>query len=162
MTVRHSLAVGIALLAFAGCGGPTAPQTGPPNADETAAAGSYTLVKVDGLVLPTTSAFDAFLCRRGVDSGTLTLLTNPQTYALAVGLRSTCEAGDSTSTISIPSTETEAGIWSLSGGVFTFTHTGGSSMSTDTVTYAVGSITAGVNLLWGGGTPQEKSMLFTK
>lgn len=162
MTARHSLAIGIAVLTCVGCGGPTAPVTGPPNADETAAAGSYTLVKVDGTVVPTTSAKDALLCTRGVDSGSLTLLTNPQTYTLAVVLRSTCDEGVGVAPIAFTLTEQESGTWGLSGGTFTFTRTGGSSMSTGTVTYAVGSITAGTNLTWGGGDPQTKTLLLTK
>ena len=162
MAARRSLAVGIALLAVVGCGGPTTPHTGPPNADETAAAGTYTLIKVDGAGLPTSPPPDGEGCVRGVDSGALTLLTNPQTYTLTVGLRSTCDEGPGTTPASITLNEQESGTWSLSGGVFTFMRSGGTSMSTATVTYAVGSITAGANLTWGGGTPQNKSLLFTK
>ena len=97
--------------------GPTGPPTATVNPALLAAAGTYTLVQINGSSLPAlTVASPPNPCPGFTDSGTLTLTINPEVYDLSERSHIECRTGPGDQFNSHNS-----GTWSLQGGTITFT-----------------------------------------
>ena len=108
-----ALPVGV-MLTVAACTSSGSTPTAP-SAEVTAAAGTYSLVSIDGATLPTVTVTTP--CTGFTDSGTLAL-TTPSSYNVGLKAHFICISGPGPVV-----TTDESGTWTVSGGNITFTPT---------------------------------------